>query len=120
MAEPLRRESRRAGRGVLLRFEPGQLSAIDKAAQAAGLSRTAYLRAAAVEEREAPAGIEGQNLGAGTFAVPLPEDVAVELIAFARLMLSATSGGHFELHFAPGGDITGWKSERGGKVARRR
>ena len=52
--------------------------------------------------------------------VPLPAEAAEELIAFAQLMLSATSGGHFELHFAAGGDITGWKSERGGKVARRR
>lgn len=52
--------------------------------------------------------------------VPLPAEAAEELLAFARLMLSASSGGHFELHFAPGGDITGWKSERAGKVARRR
>ncbi len=51
--------------------------------------------------------------------VPLPSEVATELIAFARLMLTATSGGHFELHFAPGGDITSWKSARSGKVARR-
>lgn len=53
-------------------------------------------------------------------AVPLPAEAAEELIAFAQLMLSASSGGHFELHFAPGGDITGWKSARAGKVSRRR
>jgi len=51
--------------------------------------------------------------------VPLPSEIAVELLAFARLMLTATSGGRFELHFAPGGDLTVWKAERSGKVARR-
>lgn len=51
--------------------------------------------------------------------VPLPAEAAEELIAFAQLMLTASSGGHFELHFAAGGDITSWKSARSGKVARR-
>lgn len=51
--------------------------------------------------------------------VPLPPEIAEELLAFARLMQAATSGGRFELHFAPGGDLVAWKAERGGKVERR-
>jgi hypothetical protein len=109
---------------VLLRFEAGQLERVDRAAGEAGLSRAAYLRAAAVAEpvatgpRIALAPNHHQPAD-GVLSVPLPAEVGAELIAFAQLMLSASSGGHFELHFAAGGDITGWKSERAGKVARR-
>jgi hypothetical protein len=115
MAEPDRR-------AVLLRFEAGQLERVDRAAGEAGLSRAAYLRAAAVAEPVAAPGVASRlpAVVAGVLPVPLPADVGAELIAFAHLMLSATSGGRFELHFAPGGDLVGWKAERSGKVERSR
>jgi transketolase len=43
-------ESRKHSQGVLLRFEPDQLEMIDRAADLAGLNRTAWLRALAIRE----------------------------------------------------------------------
>jgi hypothetical protein len=41
---PMSEESRKHSQGVLLRFEPGQLDMIDRAAELAGLNRTSWLR----------------------------------------------------------------------------
>lgn len=41
-------ESRKHSQPVLLRFEPDQLAMIDRAADLAGLNRTAWLRATAI------------------------------------------------------------------------
>lgn len=41
-------ESRKHTQSVLLRFEPDQLEMIDKAAEHAGINRTAWLRAVVI------------------------------------------------------------------------
>ena len=56
-------EARKHSQSVLLRFEPDQLDMIDKAAEHAGLNRTAWLRASVLKTARTELGEGGKGKG---------------------------------------------------------
>jgi uncharacterized protein (DUF1778 family) len=54
-------ESRKHSQSVLLRFEPDQLEMIDKAAEHAGLNRTAWLRSSVLRAAREEVGEGGKG-----------------------------------------------------------
>jgi hypothetical protein len=54
-------ESRKHSQSILLRFEPDQLAMIDKAAEHAGLNRTAWLRSSVLRAAREELGEGGKG-----------------------------------------------------------